>query len=75
MRDGQVLVAHEDGSKFDYKTSDATGLVALIASFTLELQKEAVTAYEPSKRANHEKKIRQGKAPLYDWKTIVVEPP
>ena len=75
VRDGQVLVAHEDGSKFDYKTSDATGLIAMIASFTLELQKEAITAYEPTKRANHEKKIRQGKMPTYDWKTILIEPP
>ena len=75
VRDGQVLVAHEDGSKFDYKTSDATGLIAMIASFTLELQKEAITAYEPTKRANHKKKIRQGKMPTYDWKTILIEPP
>lgn len=75
VKDGQVLVAHEDGSKFEHETSDATGIIATIAAFTLELQKESQPAYLPSKRANHEKKIRQGKVPQYDWRTITVEPP
>jgi hypothetical protein len=73
--DAGIQVAHLDGSSFDYRTSIATNCVAAICSFLLSLQSRAVQSYAPLRRANHEKRIRQGKTPMYDWKTITVEPP
>lgn len=31
--------------------------------------------YIATKKANHIKRVRQGKLPLFDWRTVVVEPP
>jgi hypothetical protein len=49
--------------------------ICYIVLFLDSLEKQPVTAYIPTKRANHAKRIRQGKAPFYDWNTIVIEPP
>lgn len=74
VKDGDVKVRHKDGSAFDYRTSPATGVLAFIAAFLESLDTSPATGYQPVKRANWEKKIRQGKVPTYDWKTIVIEP-
>lgn len=69
-----IKVRHRDGSQFDYRTSHATGVLAFIAAFLELLEASPSTGHLPIKRANHEKKIRQGKVPVYDWKTVVIEP-
>lgn len=69
-----IKVRHRDGTEFDYRTSYATGILAFVAAFLESLKENAVTGHQPIKRANWEKKIRQGKVPTYDWKTIVIEP-
>lgn len=73
VENGQVLVGHPDGTKFDFKFSPTTGHMAFVASFLKLLRSAPMTGYTASKRANHAKKIRQGKPPQYDWKTIVIE--
>jgi len=72
--DEGVKVRHKDGTPFDYRTSYATGVLAFIAAFLQSLEKTPVTGHKPIKRPNHEKKVRQGKIPSYDWTTVVIEP-
>ena len=69
-----VKCRHLDGTKFDYRTSPATGVIAFIASFLESLEHKPATGHLPLKRPNWEKKIRQGKVPTYDWTTVVIEP-
>lgn len=45
-----------------------------IATFLDSLSYEARTGYQATRRKNHEKRVRQGKFPLFDWQTVVVEP-
>jgi hypothetical protein len=73
--DEGVKVQHKDGTPFDYRTSYATGVLAFICAFLESLQLQPAVAHTPIKRANWEKKIRQGKVPTYDWTTITIEPP
>lgn len=72
--EGGVKVRHKDGSPFDYRTSHATGVLAFVAAFLESLETAPATGYLPVKRANWEKKIRQGKVPTYDWTTITIAP-
>jgi hypothetical protein len=72
--DGGIKVKHHDGSPFDYRTSYATGALTFIAAFLESLETTPAVGYLPTKRPNWQKKIRQGKAPAYDWTTITIEP-
>ena len=72
--DEGIKVKHKDGTPFDYRTSYATGVLAFIAAFLESIELEPATGYQPIKRANWEKKVRQGKVPTYDWTTVVIEP-
>lgn len=72
--DEGIKVRHKDGTPFDYRTSPATGVLAFIAAFLQSLEMTPATAYLPIKRANWEKKVRQGKVPTYDWTTVVIKP-
>lgn len=69
-----IKVRHKNGTPFDYRTSHATGVLAFIAAFLESLDQSPITGHLPSRRANHAKKIRQGKIPTYDWTTVVIEP-
>ena len=69
-----IRVRHKDGTPFDYRTSHATGVLAFIAAFLESLETSPATGHLPIKRENWAKKIRQGKVPTYDWKTVVIEP-
>lgn len=75
VEESGIRVKHQDGTPFDYRTSVATNFVAAICNFLVSLQTQQVQSYSPVRRSNHEKRIRQGKFPLYDWKTITIEPP
>ena len=70
-----VNIHYLDGSPFEAEKSNASAYVGFVGSFLRKLEASAETGYLPVKRANHAKRIRQGKVPLYDWNTIVVEPP
>ena len=69
-----IKVRHKDGTPFDYRTSHATGVLAFLAAFLQSLETTPATGHLPIKRATWEKKVRQGKVPVYDWKTVVIEP-
>jgi len=69
-----IKCRHLDGTHFDYRTSPATGVIAFIATFLESIDTQPAVGYIPAKRANWEKKIRQGNAPTYDWTTVVIEP-
>ena len=73
--DDGVKVQHKDGSPFDYRTSPATGAIAFIATFLQSLDASPAVGYQPVRRANWAKKLRQGKVPTYDWTTVTIEPP
>jgi len=70
-----VRVTHQDGSPFDYRKDVATNCIGAICNFLLSLQLQQVQSFNPVRRSNHAKRIRQGKVPMYDWKTITIEPP
>lgn len=50
--------------------------VALVATshWLNMLNKEPITSYRPQPRSNHAKRLRQGKKPMFDWHTVVLEP-
>ncbi len=39
------------------------------------LNKDSHTAYVPTGKSSNPKRIRQGKKPLFDWHTVIIEPP
>lgn len=76
----EVKLFHDDGKEKSWEEIDdgeksniytSTGYIAL---FLNSLQTRTTTVYEAIRRKNHEKRIRQGKAPLFDWRTVVIEP-
>ena len=73
--DEGVKIRHKDGSPFDRRTSPATGACAFIARFLDVLDTTPAVGYQPVRRANWAKKLRQGKPPTYDWTTVTIEPP
>ena len=49
--------------------------VVVINTFLRGLDRQLVSeGYTPIKRSNHAKRIRQGKKPMFDWHTVVIEP-
>jgi len=48
--------------------------LGFVATLIDSLETRETISYHPTRRKNHEKRIRQGKAPLFDWKTVVIEP-
>lgn len=70
-----VYFANPDDAK-DPRNTQA-GIDTLIAvSFWLEkLNKHAMPTYTATPKSNNAKRIRQGKKPLFDWHTVVIEPP
>lgn len=73
--DEGVKISHKDGSPFDRRTSPAAGACAFIARFLDVLDTAPAVGYQPVRRANWAKKLRQGKVPTYDWTTVTIEPP
>jgi hypothetical protein len=84
IEDGQIMVTYFEieGNKINELPSDEVSeqdrdtnrtTVALIAAFLDSLNK-GTNYYAPTKRANHIKRLRHGKVPLFDWKTVTIEP-
>jgi len=49
--------------------------VLIVIAFWLEyLNKHSMQAYQASPKPNTAKRIRQGKKPMFDWHTVVIEP-
>lgn len=49
--------------------------LAAITYWMEYLNADVNNGYTATKQANHVKRVRQGKLPLFEWKTVVVEPP
>lgn len=45
-----------------------------ISAFLESLRTKTLTCHEALRRKNHAKRIRQGKVPLFDWRTVVIQP-
>lgn len=55
----------------DKQSVDTT--IAVIANLLDSLNNGGIS-YAPTKRSNHIKRLRHGKVPFFDWKTVVIEP-
>jgi hypothetical protein len=74
LSNGVTIYFNQD--RDDNQKSRSIAQAALLTvSFWLNLvNKQIVHGYRPTKRSNHAKRIRQGKKPLFDWHTVVLEP-
>lgn len=60
----------------DFARELSTISIVVLAVFIRSLDRQLVSeVYTPVKRINHAKRIRQGKLPLFDWHTVLIEPP
>lgn len=48
--------------------------IAFFALFLNALEKRALDYHEPQRRSNHAKRIRHGKKPFFDWRTVTIQP-
>lgn len=62
---------HDDDPKM---MQGAMASLVAISFWLKSLNQEKVVSYQPQKRAGHAKRIRQGKKPMFDWRTVVLEP-
>jgi hypothetical protein len=75
--DRKRMSIHFDNPEYGKNENIVVGAryALMTISFWLELlNEEKMTVYTPTKKANHAKRIRQGKKPLFDWHTVVLEP-
>jgi len=64
-------ISHEE---LDEQSHEYTNTTAAIIGKFLESLSQGSQYYVPAKRPNHLKRLRQGKVPMFDWKTVVIEP-
>lgn len=73
--DGKFLSEHPELLADEDKMNEAvTVSMNLLAEWLQLLDRKNTEAYTPIKRANHAKRIRQGKKPFYDWHVVTIEP-
>lgn len=74
-KDGLTIHFEDEKHEQDKNSLEAARSCLVIISFWLELlNAEKMPVYTPTKKANHAKRIRQGKKPMFDWHTVVLEP-
>lgn len=71
---GKPMTNEEADKLKDEERSCVTTALKYVEVFLGSIQTERLTYYEPIKRKNHAKRIRQGKKPMFDWRTVVIEP-
>lgn len=73
---GMPIYFMDEKEAADQRNIEA-GIDALItASFWLEkLNQQHIPAYRATANQSNAKRIRQGKKPLFDWHTVLIEPP
>jgi hypothetical protein len=62
---------HDDDPKM---TQGAMASLVAISFWQKMLNQKKIVSYQPQKRPGHAKRIRQGKKPMFDWTTVVLEP-
>ena len=78
--DDGITIFYEDKRVYKNKTDTAKQVtnisIVVICTFLKNLYEQKInTVYTPVPSKNHAKRVRQGKAPLFDWHTVVIEPP
>ena len=78
--DDGITIFYEDKRVYKNKTNTAKQVtnisIVVICTFLKNLYEQKInTVYTPVPSKNHAKRIRQGKLPLFDWHTVVIEPP
>lgn len=77
IEDG-ITVFYADKRFNENKAAQQITNISLIAigTFLKNLYEQKInTVYTPVPSKNHAKRIRQGKKPMFDWNTVVIEPP
>jgi hypothetical protein len=75
--DSKKMIIHFDKPEYGKNENLVAGAryALMTISFWLELlNTEKVAVHTAAKKANHAKRIRQGKKPMFDWHTVVLEP-
>lgn len=75
LKEGGLQISAPDGSE-PTKNSEWKSVLAHTEDFLLALQTKAI-AYIPTAKNTftNRRKIKEGKKPIYDWHTVVIEPP
>jgi hypothetical protein len=74
LSDGVTVHFNDDKDDKERARSVAHAALLTISFWLWLINKEGVRGYKPAKRSNHAKRIRQGKKPMFDWNTVVLEP-
>jgi hypothetical protein len=74
--DGMPIYFADENDAKDPRNVEA-GINALVGiSFWLEkLNQNTMPTYTATPKSNNAKRIRQGKKPMFDWHTVIIEPP
>jgi hypothetical protein len=74
-KDGLTIHFEDGRNEQDENALHAARSCLVAISFWLELlNAEKIPVYTPIKKSSHAKRIRQGKKPMFDWHTVVLEP-
>jgi hypothetical protein len=84
LEDGEIKVTYfkTDGKrlnvippdKIDDKVRETNKTTMATIAMFLDSLNKGTQYFVPTKRANHIKRLRQGKTPMFDWRTVVIEP-
>jgi hypothetical protein len=75
--DGAGITIFFDDKKHDSDPQmEEAAKVALVAvsHWLNTMNKKSIVSYHPQPKPSHAKRIRQGKKPMFDWHTVVLEP-
>lgn len=74
-KDGLTIHFEDEKHEQNENALEAARSCLVAISFWLELlNTEKVAVHTAAKKSNHAKRIRQGKKPMFDWHTVVLEP-
>ncbi len=76
-KDGITIFYEDKRFEKNERAQQVTNIsIVVINTFLRSLDRQLVTeVYTPIKRSNHTKRLRQRKLPLFDWHTVLIEPP
>jgi hypothetical protein len=75
-----ITIFYKDERVYDNQSDAAKQVINIsiivIGTFLKNLYEQKInTVYTPIPSKNHAKRIRQGKKPMFDWHTVMIEPP
>jgi len=77
IESGLELQFVDPKTRADAHAAESSRQSAMVLAVFLELvhTKDAYTMYTPLPSSSNNKRIRQGKMPLFSWHTVIIEPP